>query len=240
MDQGRRRFLEVNPADLSTVINLNPIEFSGLLHQNSGKGRKEQQAHTSGMMPMIRYLALAALLLLSPAVVAQNHLANSGFDTDLAGWGLSGAVLPDWTDFDVADDPNSGSALIKNVEAGAFSDVEVLRQCIVEGYGGYEWSAWFYIPSGQAQTGSVVIRYGYHANNTTCSGGFNATGGRLVNSPFDQWVHLEGIPFNAVINNTGSVQFIIAIRKTESGGEFKAYVDDARLFREFLLKSSFE
>jgi len=34
---------------------------------------------------MIRYLACASLLLLvSPMVVAQNHVVNSGFDTDLA------------------------------------------------------------------------------------------------------------------------------------------------------------
>lgn len=189
---------------------------------------------------MIRLLAFVSLLVISPAVFAQNHLINSGFDADLTGWTLSGAVLPVWDDLDVAGSPNSGSALIKNVEAGTVSDVTVLSQCIIEGPGGYEWGAWYFIPSGQAQTGSVVLRYSYHANNTTCSGGAQSSGGMAFTAPLDQWVHFEGNPINAVASNSGSIKSSIAIRKTEANGEFKAYVDDARLFREFLFRNSFE
>jgi hypothetical protein len=190
---------------------------------------------------MAKYLAFAALLLVSPVAGAQNYLTNSGFDIDLAGWQLSGAVVPEWADFDVLADPNSGSALIKNVEAGAASDVEVLHQCVAEGPGQYVWGAWFYIPSGQAATGSAVVRYRYYANTADCSGGINGAGGHQTSGPFDQWLHLQGNPINAAAGGlAGSVEFIVAIRKTEAAGEFRAYVDDALLFKELLFKNSFE
>ena len=173
----------------------------------------------------LRHPTTLILLLLSFELEAQSLILNSGFDTNLDQWNLGGLVLPVWDSSDANNNPGSGSALIKNTFPDAFSDEAVLTQCLFDGAGGYELGVRINIPSGQARTGSVVIRYFYFANSTTCEGGSSGTGGVLRAAPFDEWVYLAGNPFNAIIKPTGSIQYVIAIRKTEAGGEFKAYVE---------------
>lgn len=192
-------------------------------------------------VPVQRLLALAALLLASPVARAQNYLSNPGFDADLSGWQLSGAVLPEWDSKDVLDAPGSGSALVTNAETGESSDVEVLSQCIVIVPGQHRWSTWVFIPSGQARTGSVVLRYRYYANSANCTGGINGIGGHEVSAPLDVWVQLQGNPIAAAGGGVAnSISYVIAVRKTEAGGQFQAYVDDTYLYKHVVFKDSFE
>jgi hypothetical protein len=192
------------------------------------------------MIARLRHSGYVLLLFLSFDVSAQSILLNSQFNTNLDNWDLGGLVEPVWDSLDADDNPGSGSALIRNTWPDGFSDEAVLSQCLFDGKGSYDNSVSVYIPSGQARTGSVVIRYYYYALSNDCTGDFQASGGALKATPFDQWVHLAGLRINALISPGGSIQYVIAIRKTEAGGEFKAWVDKAYLLREVPFKDSFE
>ena len=190
----------------------------------------------------MRSVNVLVLLMFCGTLEAQNLLENPRFDDDLSGWTLSGAVLPVWDSFDAAASPTSGSAFITNAEEDASTHVDVLSQCIVTGANRYEWSVQVYIPGGQEQSGSVVLNYTFYPHTLDCTGGIVATGGVLL-TDLDQWTALAGNPVTITpeqIGTGGSWKFSIAIRKTEPGGTFTAYVDDASLFIRTIFEDSFE
>ena len=190
----------------------------------------------------MKTLNLLVFLLFCGTLEAQNLLENPDFDTDLSGWTLTGPVAPVWDPFDVDASPASGSALITNAEADAESDIEVLSQCIITGADRYVWAVKAFIPSGQARTGSVVLRYSYQANTFDCSGGFVSGGGVLITN-LDAWTDSNGNPVTISpeqVGTGGSMKLSIALRKTEAGGTFTAYVDSAVLHGDAFLKDSFE
>jgi hypothetical protein len=79
---------------------------------------------------MTRFLSVAWLLVALPAFAgAQNRVTNGSFDVDLAGWDFPDAT-PVWTAFDIANSPESGSALVTNASTMADSIVVVLRECL--------------------------------------------------------------------------------------------------------------
>ena len=169
------------------------------------------------------------MIILCSNAHSQFLLDNPDFDTSLAGWTLDNAPTPIWTDLDIDDSQSSGSALIINSEADASTDVEILRQCIPHPQPGMHLIGLAAnIPSGQATSGSVVMRFNRH-NTDDCSGGYNASSGYFVaqSNITDRWVGV--MQENMVSNFTNSMEFIVAIRKTEAGGLFLAHVDAAIL-----------
>ena len=182
---------------------------------------------------------IVALTIFWQQVNAQeNMIVNSGFDWDLSSWQLSGDVLPVWTSLlDVNGSTSSGSAYIVNNQVAETTDVEVLHQCLPNTSKAYIIGTWVYIPQNQAVTGSVVIRYSLYYNSNDCTGSYYGGGGRLTTET-GQWVLLMHDPhYHSAV---GSIEYIIAIRKTEANGEFVAYVDDAFLFSDVIFSQSFE
>lgn len=187
-------------------------------------------------------IRLLVLLLFCGTLEAQNLLENPGFDDDLSGWTLGGTVLPVWDPFDAGGSPSSGSAFITNAAPGTDTDVEVLSQCFVIGPDRFDWDVWVFIPSGQDRTGSVVLRYSFHPNTLDCTQGSNSLGGVALTT-LGQWTSLGGNPVTISpeqFGSGGSFKYTIAIRKSEDGGQFTAYVDDATLFGDSFFRESFE
>lgn len=178
------------------------------------------------------------LLILSQITQAQNLLDNNNFNIDLGSWTLSGTLTPLWDSFDIDNDSNSGSAFITNIETTSNSDVNVLSQCFPHGSSPYQWGTWVYIPESQAVTGSVVIRYIIRLNSDDCTGGFQAAGGYVYNQT-GEWGLLTGNNINYQ-NIGGSIEYIIAIRKTEDNGQFVAYIDEPYLIPDLIFNDSFE
>ena len=183
------------------------------------------------------------LFITCPSLWARNVLENPGFESDLSGWTLSGNPLPTWDVLDVDGSDSSGSALVQNTEPGESTDVVVLSQCINVIPGIWELFAQVFIPEGQERTGSVVIRYRVFRDED-CTGGSPGTGGWLTTTT-GRWIELTLFsPLNLTTNqigDTGSISYIIAVRKTEGGGNFSAYIDNARvLFNDLIFRDGFE
>ena len=118
------------------------------------------------------------------------------------------------------------------------SDVNVLSQCFPHTTSPYQWGTWVYIPESQAVSGSVVIRYIIRLNSEECEGGYQAAGGYTFNQT-GEWGLLTGNNINYQ-NTGGSIEYIIAIRKTEDSGQFVAYIDEPYLIPDLIFTDSFD
>lgn len=174
-------------------------------------------------------LFLLALVVPSASLADDNLLANPGFDTDLSDWTLSGSPTPQWDSLDAEDSSSSGSAFLINSESTENSDVEYLSQCIDITPGVYRLSLDAFIPAGQSTNGEVVLRYVGYAD-PGCTGNQWTVGGKILDAIGD-WQREETLRSATTnqVGSLGSLEFRVAIRKDEAGGNFEAYVDNAVL-----------
>lgn len=184
---------------------------------------------------------ITVLCFLPLTSMAENLLLNPEFDADLSGWTLDGAATPTFDPLDVDDSPLSGSAQITNAELTSSSEVVALSQCFETPLPGpYALALSGFIPSGQATSGSVIVRSSRFVG-PACVGGLNGTSGYFVatSSTTDSWRNvLEMITVNP---STQSISFEIGIRKTEDIGSFIAHVDAALLLLDDnVFEDSFE
>lgn len=177
-------------------------------------------------------LAGLLLLVLASPLQAQNLLDNPDFDSNLHHWtGPAGAAT--WHSSDLDDAPDSGSARLVNDQAGSETETVALVQCFPVTPGEYQYGGHALIPQGQAASGSVVVRILGYGASTDCSGGTFLISGRLA-SETGAWSPMAGeitISEDQLSGPAGSIEFEFAIRKTEAGGEFVAFVDAARFGR---------
>lgn len=168
------------------------------------------------------------LMLLSVPAAAQNLLTNPDFDTDLAGWTGSEVGSATWHGTDVDDAPDSGSARIVNDLADPQTEAVVMSQCIPIEPGEYQYGGHAFIPGGQAASGSVVMRVLGYSDTTNCTGGLFMVNGRLIDQTGD-WSALAvdlSVSAGLLSGAAGSIEFELAIRKTEAGGELVAFADE--------------
>jgi hypothetical protein len=166
--------------------------------------------------------ALAAALLFTGPVAAQNMVSNGDFDDDLAGW-TEGAIPVTWDGTsDYQNDPLSGSALIFNDNPGA--TYAWARQCVdgvVEGET-YRLSTWLNVPS---QTGSgygtVTIAWydqpgcgGAWLSGTSTSGIYSSNG----------WIEIPAAVGQAPPTAQSALVYLVCY-KMSSDGELQTSFD---------------
>lgn len=177
-------------------------------------------------------LAGPLLLVFAGPLQAENLLDNPDFDSNLNPWtGPAGAAS--WHATDIDGSPASGSARLVNDQAGSETETVALLQCFPVAPGEYQYGGHALIPPAQAASGSVVVRVRGYGASTDCSGGTFLISGRLA-SETGQWSPMSGevtISEDQLSGANGSIEFEFAIRKTEAGGEFVAFVDAARFGR---------
>jgi hypothetical protein len=180
------------------------------------------------MKSSARLGVLLALALAGPAE-AQNLLSNPEFDTDLSDWTSPAPTAPTWDLTDIDGAPDSGSARVVNDLSASDTDQVVLEQCVPITPGTYQFSGNALIPQGQSRSGSVVLRILGYGDATDCTGGLFLTFGKLTEQ-VGSWSSIEdelSVTPGQLSGPAGSIEFIFAVRKTESGGEFSAFVDRA-------------
>lgn len=184
---------------------------------------------------MKRTLMTIGFAFFAGAASSQSLLVNSDFEADLTGWTIRSSPAPVWDTFDIDGSAMSGSAMIANVLAGANTEQITLSQCFdLPLPAQFEFGVSGYIPSGQSTTGSVIVRLNQH-RDPNCSGGLGGTSGQfVVQSPTtDSWTGV--LDTQILLTDVDSILFEIAIRKTDSGGMFIAFVDAAVLGQQQLI-----
>jgi len=189
---------------------------------------------------MNRFRCIAWLLAMLPALAgAQNMLVNGGFDADLSGWDFPDAT-PVWTSFDIADAPDSGSALATNAATTPDSTVVVLRQCLpITKAGLYTLRASVFVPTGQVD-GEAIASYGY-GMSADCSTGFFGLGGFFMPSMGVWKTYDSGTKIN-VPSDLPVISMFIQVRldKTPDAGVFEAYFDNVSLIYDGIFDDGFE
>lgn len=118
---------------------------------------------------MLRSIGLAVLF--GHAAFAQDNLvANSGFDTDLAGWDNLFGRSAVWSALDASNSPASGSALVSNELVSVGGTPTVLSQCVVvDPNTQYRLRAQAFVPAGQPEFSSADAS-ALLFSSTDCSG----------------------------------------------------------------------
>ena len=181
----------------------------------------------------------------STSASSQNLLANGDFDIDLSGWSTP-EVAPTWSGFDVDGSAASGSAWFANTQASAAVRQVVISQCIpITQTGAYIFGGAAYTPTAQASTGFLVGGYLVDVHHDDCSGGWSAVGGFLMDS-LGQWKRYAtsgGFNLPLIVdslNPKASILVEFSIEKTEAGGSFGGYFDDAYLIRDTVFMDGFD
>jgi hypothetical protein len=171
-------------------------------------------------------IALIAVAANAPAA-AQNLVANSRFDTDIAGWAhVFGSGTAEWSAVDAASAATSGSLRSTCTEPAAGGRVMFGTCVTVHGGAEYQASADVLIPTGQSRNGGVYIGVGYFAS-ADCTG--LQIGDRIFATvdPPGTWGHPSG-PTTAP-ESAQSARVLAIVAKDEVGGAFVAHVDNVVL-----------
>lgn len=175
-------------------------------------------------------LVIAATLFTARPVEGQNLAPNAEFDTDVPPWSTSlGDSTVVWTglDHDGCDAAISGAALATNSAANA-TQGRGISACITDFVPGqsYAFGADLRFPSGQARTGSALMKLLFLAS-TDCTGFSRTTVDTppLDTSNLGNWVRLESTGVPAA--EDGSIALVARLLKNEAGGSLQLDVDGA-------------
>ncbi|MGE5232992.1 MAG: hypothetical protein ACM3OB_02690 [Acidobacteriota bacterium] len=171
---------------------------------------------------MRRVAFLSCLALLVTAGPAAADLVNGSFDAGVAGWtvGATAGWVPMDSRFRL-----SGSVLAYNDAAAAGQTVTVLSQCVpltVATSQMVPYGISVLIPLGQARSGAVLVGLAF-------SGSSDCSGGALVTQQLSRagdWIPVAYAAGYALAVSH-SVRLVIQLKKTEAGGGFFAYFDQA-------------
>jgi len=159
---------------------------------------------------------------------AQNLVVNGGFESDVGSWvALSDSSLA-WDPLDADDDPNSGSALVTNLDPDPVDGTGAV-QCIdgLSGEQSYAFSAKARFPSGQTETGRAYLLIQWRSS-PGCTGDVGISESSLVSSSVpDIWLTTS----NVVVSPTAtqSARLRLSVLKNAAGGSLDAYFDHVRL-----------
>lgn len=197
------------------------------------------------MKRIAHILLVGAFASTTHAVNAQNLLVNGDFDADFSGWDTP-ELTPTWASLDADGLNTSGSVWFANTQAGASVRQVVISQCIpITQTGAYLFGGAAYTPTAQASTGYLFGNYAVDAHHADCSGGYSAVGGLFMTS-LGQWTHYAttGGFYPPLIvpslNPQASILIQFAVEKTEAGGSFGGYFDDAYLIRDTVFMDGFD
>lgn len=186
-------------------------------------------------------LFLILLFVFPASSIAQFLLDNPDFNNDLSGWDVTSSPPAVWNNLDFDGSFFSGSVFLTNSETTSNSDVEALTQCLsISPDGNLVYGLSALIPSGQATSGSVVMRF-YSYNSSDCTGFPSSETGHFVmqSNIVDTWQSNIQNTNIQILDN--SAKFTIAIRKTEDNGSFTAFADVAILLNiDHIFSNSFE
>lgn len=190
-------------------------------------------------------LLIAAALFAAELAHGQNLAPNAEFDTDVLPWstGLGDASVA-WTglDHDGCDAATSGALLATNNAANA-TQGRGISACITDFVPGqiYTFGADLRFPTGQARTGSALMKLVFLASND-CTGFSRTTvdSAALDTSNLGNWVRLQssGVP----VEEDGSIALVARLIKSGAGGSLEVDVDGAFLVLGdgFLFADGFE
>lgn len=179
----------------------------------------------------IHTLAALVVLLAAPSSIAAvpggSLIENGSFDVDLAGWVNVGPVAY-WSTDDADMDPSSGSAWMRN-ESLTAGDNKFLRQCVpISAPGRYDAGVETAFSGNQQRTGRVWFSLAFWDQPDCFSGnvvGFVPSEDAAPSSLYEPLMLLgvEAPP------GAQGVALQLTLTKTESGGVFEAYLDNAFL-----------
>jgi len=169
-------------------------------------------------------IVLSAVMILmvtaaaSPAV-AQNLVVNPDFDIDTSGWVGPGV----WDMLDVDGSPTSGSATYVITSTGS-SGAAFVRQCVILDpmIGGYDFSVWTYVASGQTATGYARSDLVWYTDTLCDSGSFLGFDEFSHSSLLDVWEQSGGSVFTPP---TALSVRVTAVNQSFGDGDFQVYVD---------------
>ncbi len=169
-------------------------------------------------------LAATFSLTVAPGSVGPNLVVNSSFDRDLSGWSTDMVATHSavWASLDASGSSSSGSMRLVNQEATSSGAIPAW-QCIPVAEGAtYSVGASVYIPQGQIAGDWVAIEVIWSTDDSCqhWTTGAEAT----LNSPGVWTVVTQELTAPA---GTRSALFSPEINKTEAGGNFQAFVDEA-------------
>jgi len=169
------------------------------------------------------------LLLLASAGLGQNLVAGGTFDTSLEAWhhDPNDNGSSDWSFFDAAGSPSSGSAFLTSTNATGGAPVTLLTTCVPVAAGQqYVLSADVRFSAGETTTGGVELALAW-TPGAVCQGFISGNGFLTPVASRGDWVHGSST-FTAPAGATSAL-VAVAIDKIEAGGELSAFVDNVSL-----------
>ena len=178
---------------------------------------------------------------LGPACIAQNMLANPGFDTDPGGWTTDNGpqITVGWSNIDAAGQAGSGSVTVTNISAGMSNGVGI-RQCLPAVAGdSYRFGGQTMVPSGGTQSLSDLARIGLRFfTDVACTSSVSTT---FTGTPasFDTWVSY-GPQTSVAPAGTNGMQLMLVVTKFPAGGSATAHFDNLFVIPDDIFGSGFE
>lgn len=166
---------------------------------------------------------------LASTSVAQNLVPNPNFDTEIAPWINNDVdhMTVTWSSSDADGSVGSGSVLLVQSSPTSNFGIQLYTACLaLPGAASYTFGGKFRIPSGQATHGNGFAGVEWYSD-AACSNIINTSFAPAV-TDFSTW-ELSSMP--AVTPPAGSVAAVAELfaMKTEAGGSFSVYADDAFL-----------
>ena len=166
------------------------------------------------------------LLLLASAGLGQNLVAGGTFDTSLEAWhhDPNDNGSSDWSFFDAAGSPSSGSAFLTSTNATGGAPVTLLTTCVPVAAGQqYILSADVRFSAGETATGGVEFALAW-TPGAVCQGFISGNAFLAPVASRGDWIHGSNT-FTAPAGATSAL-VAVAVDKIEAGGELSAFVDN--------------
>ena len=174
-----------------------------------------------------RIAGFAALFVLAASIgSAQNLVPGGTFDTSLEAFhhDPSPDGSSDWSFFDAAGSPSSGSAFLTSTNATGGAPVTLLTTCVpVAAEQQYTASADVWFSPGDSSTGGAEIAISW-TPGPSCQGSISGNAFLIPVNERGTWIHGSNT-FTAPAGTTSAL-VVVAIDKIEAGGELSAFVDN--------------
>src|SRR5262245_9933651 len=180
---------------------------------------------------MVRRIAglvavLVGLFGVASAGRAQNLVPGGTFDTSLEAFHHDPTPdgSSDWSFFDAAGSPSSGSAFLTSTNATGGAPVTLLTTCVPVAAGQqYTASADVWFSPGETSTGGAEIAISW-TPGPSCQGFISGNAFLIAVASRGTWIHQNNV-FTAPAGATSAL-VLVAIDKIEAGSELSAFVDN--------------